>query len=198
MLSCTPAAIVAPITAPVSYSTAFDATLWNAEQVHQKGMLRLTPRNSGIVVSFADSDAPAKEDTVSEGTCGPIPDDVHPAWVRQYNNAISLLQNAPQTLTVGATWKATVLLQTSPSHTTEVPVSVRVARKDSSGVLVQATGNASGVLAEYYQAGFTVTYQGAALFANGILQNARSAAQEPIQAGPYSQTMKYSWELTRQ
>jgi hypothetical protein len=195
MPACTlPPNIVAPLSAPASYASTFNATLWNAERVDTHTTLRMTPTGPKVTLEYTDDKGTQSD--VATNDCGALATSKNDRWVRQYDNALALLQQSPQKLDAGVTWRSTVLLETGPTQTTEVPVTVRVVHNDASGLLLQATGDASGTLANY-QAPFKVSYQGVALFVHGALQAAKAASQEPVQAGPYSQTLQFNWTLTK-
>ena len=185
-------------TADVAISSKFDATVWGGEQIKTRNTITLSaPGAAAPQLTLLDetsgksTQAPAKL-----SPCGVVTNDRLNTALVSYNNALALATSAPSNVAAGASWNGTVNMYVSQTEQLNIPVKITVAKKDASGTLLQATGRTSGILTQF-NTPYELTYQGAALFKDGKLLRADSAAQEAVQAGPQSQTMTFAWTISR-
>ncbi len=186
----TPPALLAPLSAS-SYATDFNGVLWNGEKAQYRAVISIAP---GTPVSVAYDGKSAKTVAPYPGGCA-IPSGNDQA-VSTLDAALALASGAPKAPSHDAPWHTTVSVQVSQDQSIDVPVTVTYSPQAGGAALLQGTGHASGVLTAFGTP-FELEYQAAAVFAGGHLIKARSAAQEKVEAGPQSQTMKLAWDVQR-
>ncbi len=193
-----PPSLLSAPPAHVSYASTFDATVWGGERIANNGGISLTYSDP---LKVALTDAKTKKRAVVRdamlGACGAIESASQAQSFVAYNAALALASNASSAPKPGDTWNSTVRLYASATQEIDVPVRVSVVKADRDSYTLQASGSASSTLTQYGTP-INLAYQAAARFEGGWLVQARSAAQENVQAGPESQTMKFAWQLTRQ
>jgi len=182
----------------IVFTSNFDATIWGGIEIHSKSTLAIGQASDTTVPVTLTNVSTNKSQQISaqRGICGTLKNDKFDRQLDAYNNSSLLLVNAPADLKVGSTWKSIIGIFLSDVEHVDVPVTIKIVKMDSNGVFVQATGETTGILAQY-GAPFDMTYQAAALFKDGMFIRANSAAQEAVQAGPQSQTMKFAWSVAR-
>lgn len=183
---------------PIVLQSKFDATVWGGQQVHYTNLIEVKPKDATTANLNISTEGNAHADALEakRSGCGTLANSDAGQRLEAYNNAVALAANAPSTVKPNDSWKSAVTLYVSQTQTLDVPVTVKVVKVDASGATLQATGQAQGTLTQYGTP-INVTYQAAALFGEAGLQRADSAAQEAVQAGPQSQTMKFAWSVVR-
>jgi hypothetical protein len=182
---------------PSAFVSTFDGVLWGGETAHYRSDVSVADASGKLIVSVAS--ASQKNPVSGNATltkCGEIGVPAKLAQVvSPYNNAVALRGNMPANIAVGQTWRSTVSVFVAPKQSMDVPVTVTYAKRMPNGaILLQAVGAGEGTLTDYGTP-FDLKYQAAALFDGSSLKQANSAAQEAVQAGPQSQTMKFNWSI---
>lgn len=193
-----PTSLLSAPPAHLALASNFDATVWGGEQIHTKSALHVSYDGNAVVAQWLDkSGTPSAIADARLASCGSISSAKQGQQLVAYNDALALVNGAPSVLKTGASWASTVKIYASQTQEIDVPVMVKVVKSDSTGIMLQAVGNASATLTQYGTP-VTVSYQAAALYDGGWLRQAKSAAQEDVQAGPQSQTMTFAWSVQAQ
>ena len=117
-----------------------------------------------------------------------------------FDHVASLLVDAPNARAVGTAWDASVAEQTgdTPDATTAVPLTVRVARDDAAGTLIQASGSAHGLsVSGAYRSPVDLTVRIALLVRDGAVLRCDEDVTDYVHAGPLSQEIRWHWSLVR-
>lgn len=190
-----PSSLLSAPPARLAISDNFDATVWGGEQIHTKNALRVSYDGNAVGAQWLGKSGKTSVITDARpAPCGAISSATQAQQLVAYNDALALANGAPAALKPGVSWASTVKIYASQTQEIDVPVDVKVVKSDASGILLQAVGTASATLTQYGTP-VTVSYQAAALYGGGWLKQAKSAAQEDVQAGPQSQTMTFAWSV---
>lgn len=187
-----------------AYHFAFDGQFWDGATLSEESDETLKSDLNGVELTNVDSKT--KKKSVLKGTL-----DAHGLLVAAdtagdarsfgaHNTVTSLVKDAPA-MTPGAHWAATIAVQSGPksSDLVDVPVEVKVTSADGGAILLQGTGTRTAT-SKYgpFTSPIDLTVRLAARFWSGRLQRADYAAKEFVHAGPFSQTMHWTWSLALQ
>ncbi len=198
-----PPAVLPAQGASATYHYVFTGHFWNGALTHADRTDTLKKTSGTVDISKRDN---ASEETTkshgtinADGTVSLTDGNATSNPFAPYNSIALLVHGAPSYNT-GAKWNTSLPVQTglSAADLTQVPVAVTVAKIDGDVLTVQGTGTKSAI-STYgdYKDPIDLTIQVAARFQAGKLQRADYKATEYVHAGPLSQTMTWSWSLTR-
>ncbi len=198
-----PTAVPAP-DAVAAYHYLFTGNFWNKQLVHVDQTQTLQTSAGNVEMTQHDTASGRTNDShgvlKSDGTIS-VGNANAPSNPFDPYNTIALLTTGARDYAMGATWSASLPVQIGPvaTDTTLVSVDATVAERDGDTLTVDGSGRTSTV-ATYgeYQDPIDLTVQVAAQFIGGTLARADYKATEYVHAGPLSQTMTWTWSLTRQ
>jgi hypothetical protein len=184
-----------------SYHVDFDGSFWNGQKVgfSRQSTITVGANNAVHVASTGKLPSDAAQLDGTLGNDGAITAANAGNRVESYNIVAGLLKNAPAALAAGATWSATVPIQTGATgQVSYLPVSINVVSSDANGTILQGTGTQS-VTTSF--GGYSVPIDMNARFAIRITKagfdRCDFAATELVHAGPQTQNMQWKWSMTR-
>ncbi len=187
----------------ISYDLQFDGSFWNGQRVVFDRTATITVGNARSVrivtagkSSTDNASAAGKlaaDGTIDSGDAG--------NRIDSFNTVAGLLASAPPLLQPGATWNGQVPIETGDSgQIGYLPVQLKIVSAGSGGAVIQGTGSQT-LTASY--AGYTVPIDVTAQFALRVapagFDRCDFAASELVNAGPQTQTMRWSgiWRAPR-
>jgi hypothetical protein len=183
------------------YHLSFDGHLWNGAHKVYEHQISLRPRNDAaeLQATVDEQETGKRLDlTVKRDADGVLVSADPQAQFSAYNAIARLATAAPAKLAAGTAWDAQVPVDIGDALSVSVPVHAWVASIDGGRTTIQGTGSLDTTVT---YSGFTVpinlAIRLASAFDDGTFARADSAAKEVIHAGPQTQTLDWTWSLTR-
>jgi len=183
------------------YHLSFDGHLWNGAHKIYEHQISLRPGSDAaeLQATVDEQDTGKRLDlTVKRDLDGVLVSPDPHAQFGAYNAVARLAAAAPAKLAAGTAWEAQVPVDIGDALSVSVPVHDWVANIDGGRTTIQGTGSLDTTVT---YSGFTVpinlSIRVATAFDDGTFARADSAAKEVIHAGPQTQTLDWTWSLTR-
>lgn len=185
----------------LSYDLQFDGSFWDGQRIVFDRTATITVGQSDAV-RIVTSGKQASDNASAAGkigTDGTISSSEAGNRINSFNTVAGLLANAPISLQPGAAWNSQVPIETGDQgQVGYLPVQLNVVSTDGDAAIIQGTGSQT-LTASY--AGFTVPIDITARFALRVAPSGFNrcdfVASELVNAGPQTQTMHWSWHMTR-
>jgi hypothetical protein len=185
----------------VSYNVQFDGSFWNGQRITFDRTATVSIAQDGAVAFVSTGKGPNDNATLAGAlqSDGTISAKDTSGRLDTYNTVAGILQGAPATLQAGAVWNGQIPIETGDAgQVSYLPVQLKVVSSDNGTSIVQGTGSQS-LTASY--SGYTIPVDVTAKFALRLtptgFDRCDFAATEVVHAGPQTQTMQWSWHMTR-
>ncbi len=183
------------------YHLSFDGHLWNGAHKVYEHQISLRPAGGAaeLQATVDEQESGKRFDlTVKRDPDGVLVSPDPHAQFSAYNAVARVAAAAPAKLAAGTAWDAQVPVDIGDALSVSVPVHAWVVNIDGGRTTIQGTGSLETTVT---YSGFTVpidlSIRLASAFADGTFVRADSAAKEVIHAGPQTQTLDWTWSLTR-